>query len=155
MKRSTKRQFCIYPSRDNMALPAQQSYMLANQYWQVEIFKHKQQFLRRYRDITHPDARMDMEYCEAIVCPRTRYRADMQLDNRLGLVLFLQMSLTPEIIAHEAVHQATHFIRVNRISSLKLTEEIDEREETLAYTIGNCVQQFYYNLGPSIMLIRN
>lgn len=129
-----------------MALTRQQCYLLANQFWQVEIFRHKQQFLRRYRDITHPDCRLEMKYCEAIVCPRTRYRKDMQRDNRLGYALYLKSSLTPEIIAHEAVHQASHFIRINRISSLKLTDEIDQREETFAYTIGNCVQQFYYYL---------
>lgn len=152
--KNAKRMFHIFPSRDNMILTAQESYLLANQFWQVEIFKHKQQFLRRYRDITHPDCRLEMGDCQATVCPRTRYRKDMRIDNRLGYALYLRTSLTPEIIAHEAVHQSTHFIRVNRLSSLKLTTEIDSREEFLAYTIGNCVQQFYYNLGPSIMLPR-
>lgn len=135
--------FRIYPARDNLALSANQRQKFAEQYWQVEIFDHRRQFQRRYRDISYPSRRVPMKHCMAIVCPRARYRRDFIKDQRLGFALYLKSYYVDlEIIAHEAVHQASHFIRLNRISSLRLTRDIDLREEILAYTIGICAKQF-------------
>lgn len=143
-------QFKIYPAKDNLALFVKQRDLLNHFYWEVSIFAKRQQFLRKYRSITDKAARSDMRYCEAIVCPRPTYaylnKNVCYMKPRLGYALFHRNWVDNEIIAHESVHLATHFIRIHRVSSLHLRREIYMREEVLAYTIGTCVNQFIRHL---------
>lgn len=63
---------------------------------------------------------------------------------KIGNVLFYKDCLGSECISHEAVHMATSYLRIT--GQLKLSDEIDEDEEKLAYCIGACTRQIVDNL---------
>jgi hypothetical protein len=63
---------------------------------------------------------------------------------KIGDVLFYKDCLGSESISHEAVHMATSYLRLK--NQLLLTDQIDEREEKLAYYIGSCTRQIVDNL---------
>lgn len=59
----------------------------------------------------------------------------------IGVTIFAKNLLAHDVIAHEAVHMATTYLRYTR-QSIKLLSEIDPViEERLAYTVDNCVRQ--------------
>ncbi|BDA74340.1 hypothetical protein CAL7716_085060 [Calothrix sp. PCC 7716] len=63
---------------------------------------------------------------------------------KIGTVLFYKDLLGSETISHEAVHMATSYLRI--LDQLKLSNQIDENEEKLAYCIGSCTRQIVDNL---------
>ena len=63
---------------------------------------------------------------------------------KIGTVLFYKDLLGSEVISHEAVHMATSYLRHTK--ELKLSDQIDDDEEKLAYCIGSCVRQIVDNL---------
>lgn len=63
---------------------------------------------------------------------------------KIGDVLFHKECLGMTVITHESVHLATSFLRVLKI--LKLSEQIDESEEVLAYCIGSIARQIVEKL---------
>lgn len=63
---------------------------------------------------------------------------------KIGNVLFYKDCLGSECISHEAVHMATSYLRI--LDQLKLSDQIDEDEEKLAYCIGACTRQIVDSL---------
>lgn len=83
----------------------------------------------------------------AITIPlwRQRYDGDKWIKApKIGAVLFYKDLLGSECISHEAVHIATSYLR--HTDQLKLSDQIDENEEKLAYCIGSCTRQIVDNL---------
>lgn len=106
-------------------------------HFEIEVFKTRGWMYGRHLRL----GGIDDHNFAAIVMPRTIW--DSQTNSArplLGYVLFNEQSLYTEIIAHEAVHMGTTFLRRIR-RSLQLTKDIDGREENLAYAIGRCVAQ--------------
>lgn len=64
---------------------------------------------------------------------------DWQITPLIGNVLFHKSFINTDVLAHEAVHMTTNWLRT--INKLKLNDEIDEEEELLAYGVGNIVNQ--------------
>ncbi len=124
MAMKSKLTFRVYPALNNLAV---EDRSLAYYYWQIEFHKSRRTFLRKYRDISAPSWVVDMRY----------------------FALFDPTALTYETVSHEAVHLATGFIRLTKISKLNLSEETDIREEILAYTIGACVKQIMERLNEN------
>lgn len=63
---------------------------------------------------------------------------------KIGNVLFYKDCLGSECISHEAVHMATSYLRI--LNQLRLSDQIDEDEEKLAYCVGSCTRQIVDNL---------
>lgn len=59
----------------------------------------------------------------------------------LGFMLMCKKQIDAETVAHESVHMAVAFLRRVSPISLRLKGECEEREERLAYAIGNCTRQ--------------
>lgn len=75
----------------------------------------------------------------AITIPiwREKYKNDRVIKApKIGDVLFDRDHLSIDVISHEAVHMATSYLRF--LERLKLSEQIDEDEERLAYCVCHC-----------------
>lgn len=62
----------------------------------------------------------------------------------IGTVLFYKDLLRSSVISHEAVHMATSYLRIT--DQLKLSDQIDDDEEKLAYCVGSCMRQIVDSL---------
>lgn len=112
-------------------------------YWQVHVCPDKRSMYRLFRKLNETsDKKTNFA---AIVMPQRTYHVSIVkgkdvLQPSLGHVLFYAKNLPGEIIAHEAVHMATSYLRRCR-KSLRLTGQIDDAEELLAYCVGRCAAQ--------------
>lgn len=106
-------------------------------YWDVRVYPTRRQMRAGYRRLD-PANRPDDTFA-AIVMPLVTWTtAEAKTpEPSLGHVLFTKEKLDSEIVAHEAVHMATSYMRRRRWR-LRLTSEIDDHEERLAYLIGRC-----------------
>lgn len=117
--------FKVHPNNDEL-------------YWLVSFCQDRRSMMAKYKRLDVTNNR-EYGFC-AIVMP---YTVESEEDGRwvrepvLGYVLFDLSKINGEIVAHEAVHMATAYMRRKRLS-LKLNSQINDREERLAYTVGDC-----------------
>lgn len=114
-------------------------------YYHVLIFGTKEEMWNAGAKLSSHDK--DKGGYGAITIPIWREKfVDGQLRKapKIGNVLFYKDCLGSECISHEAVHMATSYLRIT--NQLKLSSEIDEDEEKLAYCIGSCTRQIVDNL---------
>jgi hypothetical protein len=76
---------------------------------------------------------------KAIVIPDYNVDENGRIPSRVGWVGLCLPYLDASIITHEALHIATSYLRLKGL--LKLGEDIDDDEETLAYTLGTVMSQ--------------
>jgi|GEM_PF-4621115 len=114
-------------------------------YYNVHIFDTREN-MRNFSNTIRKEEYPDKIY-EAKVIPYWRVKelpdGDYIVAPKVGDVLFHQKRLEVRIVSHECVHMATSFLRILNNYDLKLRSQIDENEENLAYTIGNCCDQIY------------
>jgi hypothetical protein len=115
-------------------------------YYHVLIFENKQDMWNVGAKIS--PHQKDKNGCYgAITIPawRERFDGDNWIKSpKIGTVLFYKALLGSEVISHEAVHMATSYLRIT--NELRLSEQIDNDEEKLAYCIGSCTRQIVDNL---------
>lgn len=63
---------------------------------------------------------------------------------KVGDILLSNKHLGVTVVAHEAVHAATSFLRL--IDKLNLDDEIDDNEECFAHCVGSISKQIYQKL---------
>ena len=63
----------------------------------------------------------------------------------IGTVLFNMQQLTHGLIAHEAFHMATGYVRHMR-RSVNLRSDVSDEEERIGDTVHICVDQIYQRL---------
>lgn len=121
--------FRIYPSRDNCMLEEDSHYYEARIHDTVGsllLWGHQKR------------GGHTVDY-KAIVIPDYNVNEDGYIHNRVGWVGLCLPYLDAGIIAHEALHIAISYLRLKGL--LKLGEDIDDDEETLAYTLGTVMSQ--------------
>lgn len=122
------RQFQVFPASNDSL------------YFQVFVFKTKEEMwqfgMKQYfKDKTDYDAM-------TIPITRIKFQGDEEIVvPEIGVVLFHENAINIEAITHESVHVATSYLRAK--NQLKLSDEIDEGEERLAYCIGICAEQIF------------
>jgi hypothetical protein len=120
-------------------------------YWNVLVFPDLRT-LRRYVEWrTGEPAAGCRAAAQVSPLPIVGYRKGMRprVHSRLGEALFARGHIGTEIVSHEAVHIATSTLRAVELQAtgnctaklLKLTVDIDNGEERLAYMIGSCARQ--------------
>ncbi len=115
-------------------------------YYHVHVFETKAQMWETAAKLSPHEKDHDGGY-GAITIPLRRekkIRGRWIVARKIGDVLFYKDCLGSECVSHEAVHMATSYLRVVR--QLKLTDQIDENEEKLAYCIGSCTRQIVDDL---------
>jgi hypothetical protein len=115
-------------------------------YYHVLVFTTKHEMWKTGAKLSSFEKDKDGGY-GALTMPIWRERFDGSQIIRapkIGSVLFHTGCLGSEAISHEAVHMATSYLRL--INQLKLTDQIDENEEKLAYCISGCTRQIVDNL---------
>ena len=72
------------------------------------------------------------------------------IPGKIGLIQFKSKDkFRAGIMSHEALHCATSYLRLFDENKLKLSDEIDDNEEELAYLVGwftSELTQFYYSV---------
>lgn len=101
-------------------------------YYMVHVFENEP-YMWKYGTKLRP---YQSEGYQAIVLPKWKQKGDLIVSAKIGDVLLNKDWLGTRVISHEAAHIATSFLRILKL--LKLTEQIDENEERLAYCIGQC-----------------
>lgn len=116
-------------------------------YWDIEIIETYGWFIRKMNRFIINPAHSPLEKeddevfkTRAFVNPFIIWSAKKGNFPVLGIAFFCGQHINAEIVTHESVHMATSFLRRIR-KSLKLTSEIDFREECLAYAVGQCTKQ--------------
>lgn len=69
----------------------------------------------------------------------------------LGFMLMSCEQLDNETVSHESVHMAIEYLRRTEPKALRLLKECGEREESLAYSVGECVGQITSQLAKTEM----
>lgn len=127
--------FRVYPGSDNWMAKEDKLY------WDIRIFPHRRAMLRFWR--RRSEETFDPKF-SAIVLPRrcciVAKDGSVVMKPFMGLVLFRKGMINAEVVSHEAVHMACEYLRRCKHST-RLGIENDDREERLAYAIGNCVRQ--------------
>jgi hypothetical protein len=116
-------------------------------YFNVHVF-NTQEDMHSYalRISSHERLRSDSEVADwlGLVVPSYRVSRDNVISPKVGDILLWQERLGVGLVSHEAVHAATSFLRI--MGNLRLGNQIDHDEESLAYTIGSVTKQIYSKL---------
>ena len=116
-------------------------------YYEVHIFDRCEN-LWTYGYSRTKDERNKAGY-GALTIPLWRERLDRSnnawiVAPKVGDVLFYRERLGTSVITHESVHAATSFLRI--LKKLKLSDQIDNDEELLAYCVGSIASQIVNKL---------
>ncbi len=118
-------------------------------YFDVVAYPTQSKMLRRWKSLVPGDFKdYDGRDYTACVMPQTTTIFEgphEYVSPRLGLVLFCLDRLNAGVIAHEAVHMATTYIRAQG-RCLRLGKENCNKEERIAYAAGCCTNQIFNRL---------
>ena len=131
--------FEVYPGRDNWMAPDN-----CDRYFTICIYADLGWMRRAYRMMSPHTPEERIANCAAAVIPMRRIWVQRnkrdKISPNIGFVLFARRYAGMEVITHESVHMATTYVRAIR-RSLNLGPDIEEREERLAYAVGNIARQ--------------
>lgn len=110
-------------------------------YFSVCVYKTRSGMTNRWRQILPNDClENEWRLLRAGVLPATLHPEGDKLSPCLGLALFCEQHMNVGIIAHEAVHMATEYVRAKRLP-LTLGKHVCDNEERIAYAAGTCANQ--------------
>lgn len=133
-------EFTVYPGKD----PPNHHVPNSKLFWRVAVYSRKTAMLERFWTFRPQDrGQADMQAAVLWVDEyeyRGRWRKRPEV---LGTGFFWHGGLTADVIAHEAVHMASYYLKA---LSMPLDLRRGNAEENLAYTVQSCVRQICHRL---------